>query len=164
MYTATGDAVTNRPNNFTRKPHYQFTVIHSYFRRSARITRFILVGALNSAFGLTVYTALIWIGSATWLALVLGNLAGIAFNFVTTGGLVFSDLSSKRIPKFVAAYVGVYLLNLFLLHELARTPCGPIMSQVLLTPVMAVITYLLMSRVVFTGDPASSDPVRSYKD
>ncbi|EEF24757.1 conserved hypothetical protein, partial [Ricinus communis] len=62
-------------------------------------------GALNTAFGLTVYSVCIWCGSPTWLALIGGNLAGLAFNFVTTGGLVFADLSPRRIPAFAAVYV-----------------------------------------------------------
>ena len=116
---------------------------------SNRIVRFIAVGALNTVFGLTVYSVFIWCGSPTWLALIGGNLAGLAFNFVTTGGLVFADLSPRRIPAFAAVYIGTYLLNLGLIHGLSAIIGGPILSQVVLTPIMAVIAYLLMSRVVF---------------
>ncbi|MGT2471967.1 GtrA family protein [Paraburkholderia terrae] len=117
---------------------------------SNRIVRFIAVGALNTVFGLTVYSMFIWCGSPTWLALIGGNLAGLAFNFVTTGGLVFADLSPRRIPAFAAVYIGTYLLNLGLIHGLSPIIGGPILSQVVLTPIMAVIAYLLMSRVVFS--------------
>lgn len=125
-------------------------MIKSLAGESNRIVRFIAVGALNTVFGLTVYSVFIWCGSPTWLGLIGGNLAGLAFNFMTTGGLVFADLSRRRIPAFAAVYIGTYLLNLGLIHGLSPIIGGPILSQVMLTPIMAVIAYLLMSRVVFS--------------
>jgi len=124
-------------------------VLRTLYNRSGRVGRFVAVGALNTVFGLATYTLFIRLGSPTWFALVGGNVAGLVFNFLTTGGLVFADLSAARIPKFVAVYVGTYFLNLFLIHWLSAVVGGPILSQVILTPIMAVVAYLLMSRVVF---------------
>ncbi|QCP50764.1 GtrA family protein [Trinickia violacea] len=135
----------------------QISVLKFFSGPSGRIARFVAVGALNTVFGLAVYTLFVWFGSAPWLALIGGNLAGVAFNFLTTGGLVFADLSPQRIPRFVAAYVGTYLLNLGLIHQLTPRVAGPIVSQAILTPIMAVIAYLLMSKVVFVGR-ANSEP------
>ncbi|WP_174769930.1 GtrA family protein [Paraburkholderia hayleyella] len=121
------------------------------FSRYGRINRFMMVGVLNTLFGLGIYALFIWLGSPTWLALAGGNLAGLAFNFLTTGGLVFADCSPARIPRFVAAYTGLYCLNLVLIHRLTTLMGRPILSQVILTPFMAIVAYLLMSRVVFTS-------------
>ena len=133
------------------------SVLRTLFNRSGRAGRFVAVGALNTLFGLATYSLFIRLGSPTWVALVGGNAAGLAFNFLTTGGLVFADLSPSRIPKFIAVYVGTYFFNLFLIHWLSRLVGGAILSQVILTPIMAVIAYVLMSRVVFTsvGNDAS---------
>ncbi|MGT2495245.1 GtrA family protein [Cupriavidus basilensis] len=62
-----------------------------HFGQLGRFPRFLAVGVLNMLFGFCAYSAhaSIW-DSPTWAALIGGNIAGIAFNFVTTGGLVFS--------------------------------------------------------------------------
>jgi putative flippase GtrA len=134
--------------------------MRTLINRSGRAGRFVAVGALNTLFGLAIYSLFIRLGSPTWFALVGGNIAGLAFNFVTTGGLVFADLSPTRIPKFVAVYVGTYFVNLFLIHFLSSTMGGAIVSQVILTPVIAVVSYLLMSRVVFAPVAKGSNKPR----
>ncbi|MGE8363278.1 MULTISPECIES: GtrA family protein [unclassified Cupriavidus] len=125
----------------------------SNLSRLGRFPRFLAVGVLNTLFGLLVYSVCILLKCPTWVALIGGNIAGIAFNFITTGGLVFADLSRKRIPRFVFAYIGLYFLNLGLSHEITPMVGGPILSQTLLAPPLACISFLLMSRFVFTEKP-----------
>ncbi|MBB1635730.1 MULTISPECIES: GtrA family protein [Cupriavidus] len=120
-----------------------------HFNRLGRFPRFIAVGVLNSLFGFCAYSACILLKFPPWAALIAGNAAGIAFNFLTTGGLVFDDLSRKRFPRFVLSYLGLYLLNLGLAHQLIPLVGGPIASQALLTPPLSCISFLLMSRFVF---------------
>lgn len=122
-----------------------------------RFVRFLLVGLLNTLFGLGAYSLLVWMGLPIWAALVGGNAAGIAFNFFTTGHLVFSEVALGRLPRFVAAYFGLYLVNYVALRALLETGLDPIASQVLLTPVMAVLSFYVMSRHVF-GQPRNQDP------
>lgn len=64
---------------------------------------------------------------------------------------MFADLSPARIPKFAAVYIGTYFLNLLLIHELSRLVGGAILSQVILTPIMAVVAYMLMTYFVFAS-------------
>ncbi|MGO4808083.1 GtrA family protein [Cupriavidus sp. 2MCAB6] len=121
-----------------------------HFGQLGRFPRFLAVGVLNMLFGFCAYSACIYLRLPTWAALIGGNIAGIAFNFVTTGGLVFSDLSRERIPRFVLSYLALYFLNLGLAHLLVPVVGGPIVSQALLTPPLACLSFLLMSRFVFT--------------
>ncbi len=118
-----------------------------------QFVRFLLAGLANTLFGLTVYAGAIRIGLATWAALLAGMLAGLAFNFVTLGGYAFRDLSLQRLPRFVCCYVATYLLNLGALHLLRSFLADAIVAQVILTPPMAVFSYLCLSRFVFRKTP-----------
>ena len=117
-----------------------------------RFMRFLIVGGLNTLFGLGAYSLLVYLKLPLWLALLGGNLSGIAFNFFSTGGLVFRDLSTRRIPRFVLAYLIVYSVNLALLHAASGMLQKPLLAQVVLTIPMAILSYVLMSRWVFKAD------------
>lgn len=116
-----------------------------------RLVRFLLIGALNSIFGFCVFSAMVLLGTGNLPALLAGNLAGLVFNFFSTGGLVFRSLSLQAVPRFVLCYVTVLALNTALLGWLAPLAGNRILAQALLTLPMAVLSYLIMSRWVFRG-------------
>lgn len=111
--------------------------------------RFLLIGVLNSLFGLAVFSAFIVVGAGTWTALVGGNAAGLVFNFFTTGSLVFRDLSPARAPRFVLCYVVTLAANAWLIDGLAPLVGNRIAAQALLTAPMAVCSYMMMAKLVF---------------
>jgi putative flippase GtrA len=115
----------------------------------ARLVRFLLAGVLNTVFGIAVYAAVERAGARLWLALLVGMAAGVAFSFVTMGAYAFRDLSLKRLPRFICCYVANYLVNLLALQLLEPFVADAIARQVLLTPPMAVFSYLCLSRFVF---------------
>lgn len=96
-----------------------------------------------------VYSVSVLAGAQTWLALLVGILAGLGFNFVTTGGYVFRDLTRKRFAKFTAAYLFIYWVNLGLVTLLSRWMDSVIGIQAVITIPLAIASYLLMSRFVF---------------
>lgn len=114
-----------------------------------RFARFLVVGAMNTLFGLGLYAMLVWLGLPVWAALMLGHVSGVIFNFFTTGHFVFSDVAASRLPRFVGAYIGCYLLNYIALRGLMAAHAGPIAGQIILTPLMAAISFFVMSRFVF---------------
>jgi putative flippase GtrA len=116
-----------------------------------RLVRFLLIGALNSIFGFCVFSAMVLLGTGNLPALFAGNLAGLVFNFFSTGGLVFRSLTFSAVPRFVLCYVAVLTLNTFLLGWLAALAGDRILAQALLTLPMAVMSYLVMSHWVFRG-------------
>lgn len=124
-------------------------------RRFRRFFVFLMVGALNTLFGFLAYALFIVLRSPTWLALIGGNVAGMAFNFFTTGHFVFSDLSARRLPRFVAFYLLVYFANLELIGIVNRHTHDAIVSQAVLTPLFAVASYALLSKWVFGATGAS---------
>jgi putative flippase GtrA len=111
--------------------------------------RFVVAGGLNTLFGFVVYAAIILLGAPTWAALLVGMLAGTVFNFFTIGGYAFRQLSMRRFPLFVACYLCVYAVNLALIGWLAPRAGGPLAGQALALVPMALLSYVLMSRVAF---------------
>jgi putative flippase GtrA len=118
------------------------------------LARFLVVGVLNTLFGLAVYTGLIMLGLPISVGIIGGNIAGIFFNFVTTGHLVFLDATLARFPRFVLAYLLLFCCNYALLRVLMMAGLGKIVGQIVVTPVMALLSFYLMSSFVF---PARKD-------
>ncbi len=111
--------------------------------------RFLVAGGLNTIFGFAVYTGTILLGAPVWLALLGGMLAGTAFNFITTGGYVFRELSRARFPRFVVAYLFVYAVNLGLIEIILLWLNDKLLSQAVVTIPMALLAYFVMARFVF---------------
>lgn len=114
-----------------------------------RFLFFLLVGGVNTIFGWCIFSLSIFLGADYWLALIVGMLFGSLFNFLTIGHGVFRDFSWRRVPRFAMSYVGIYVLNLGLLRILGIWLDSPVLRQFFLTPVIAVFSYLVMSRLVF---------------
>ena len=115
----------------------------------ATIKRFVLflgASALNTAFGFAAFSAGIGLGLSNELAVVLGTIAGVLFNFQTYGR-VFATSNFARLPHFVGVYAALTLANITLLRAAAALGCGPYLGEALvvaaLTPVSFVVTYPL---------------------
>lgn len=128
-----------------------------HVRHGKRFIMFVAVGLLNTAFGSGVYAVMIYADLPIWTALLLGNLAGIVFNFFTTGRFVFFDASLLRLPRFIGVYLSCYIINYVSIRALVSLHTGVIVSQLLLAPPMAVLSFFLMSRYVF--GPRASERV-----
>ena len=116
---------------------------------SHTLVRFILAGGVNTAFGLAAYTALALTSLQTWAVVVISNLLGLAFNSMTTGGLVFRDMGLARAPRFVLCYAMVLLGYWFLIDRLSPIVGGRIQAMAIVVLPMTAITYLVQSRFVF---------------
>jgi len=116
---------------------------------SNRFARYLIVGGLNTLFGFFVYSMLIILDLPTWVALLVGNAVGIAFNFFTTGGMVFRDLSLYRAPLFVLCYLAIYFVNLELIDWMIPVTGGRIAAQAILALPMALLSYLMLANIVY---------------
>lgn len=126
-------------------------VIHitNFISRRNRFMRFLVAGGVNTIFGFAVYSICIVAGMAVWLALLAGMLSGTVFNFFTTGGYVFRELSLARFPRFVICYLLVYGINLMLIELISTWLSSKILSQAIITFPLALLSYFLMARFVF---------------
>lgn len=111
--------------------------------------RFIATGILNTLVGWLIYSVLILLGVKVWLALLLPTIIGVLFNFFTISKFAFRKFSIKNLPKFILVYILIYLINYFLISILNSYISNEIITQFLLLPFVAIISFLLFSKVVY---------------
>lgn len=116
-----------------------------------RFLKFLAVGGLNTAFGYAVYAVLVLAGVAPQPALAAAFCIGVIWNFFTHARLVFGARGFRRLPAYVAVYVGIYAVNAFLLARVMALGIHPLAAQAGLALVMAVLSYGLIKAVLTGG-------------
>ena len=120
-----------------------------------RPLRFFIIGGVNTLFSYSAYALFLLIGLHYVWAALLATMAGVIFNFFTTGRLVFDRSTSGGLFRFVAVYAVMYLLNVAMLWVLVRFGINPYVSGLILIFPMACVSYLLMRRFVFRSPRAA---------
>lgn len=123
---------------------YYFKLIPNQF------IRFIMVGGLNTAFGLGVYCILIYIGLTYVWATLIAHILGVGFNFLTTGKFVFDDTDLRHIIRFSICYMATYLINIGI-NKAAQAilQANTYFSGCIATAITATCAYLIMKFYVY---------------
>ena len=116
---------------------------------SLRFARFLVVGVLNTLFGYGLFFALLEARLAPTPALALATIAGVAFNFVTTGRVVFASSDATRLWRFASVYAIVFFVNDALLELALRLGLSPALAQAALLPPCVALSYVLNRTLVF---------------
>ena len=116
---------------------------------SRRFVRFLLVGVLNALVGYGLFALFILLGAASGIALAGASMLGILFNFGSTGRLVFGSGDARLLPRFIAVYGLLFVINWVALWSLEQAGLSPLLAQLLLVGPVAVATFLLMRSLVF---------------
>jgi putative flippase GtrA len=119
------------------------------------LRRFLMVGIVNTAFGYATFAMLIWLGVPAPAALLLATIAGVLFNFLTTGHFVFNSVGWRPLGRFIAAYGTIYLTNLAILDSLRIGGMGAIAAQAVALPVVVPLAFVILKWFVFKshGEP-----------
>ncbi|HEY6008352.1 MAG TPA: GtrA family protein [Geobacteraceae bacterium] len=112
--------------------------------------KFLLVGALNTVFGYSLFAFFIFLGVHYSLAVLLSTILGILFNFKTIGRLVFGSRNNRLIFRFVATYGVTYLLNVATLKVLDSFRVNMYIAGLLLLVPLALVSFVLQKKYVFT--------------
>lgn len=115
--------------------------------------RFLLVGVLNTAFGVGVYCLFIYLGLQYAIATLLSNVLGVLWNFKTTGRLVFGSKDNSLIFRFILCYCVTYVLNVAFIYFFTRAGLNDYYSGILATPFVALCSFFLLKRFVFHKAP-----------
>ena len=107
------------------------------------------MGLLNTVFGYAVFAGLVVAGVPPMPALVATYVAAVPFNFFTTGRFVFHRTALEAFPRFVAAYVVIYLFNAGCYKAVEGFGAGPLLAQALCIPVIAAFSFMLFKLHVF---------------
>lgn len=116
-----------------------------------QLIKFLVVGGLNTLFGYIVFAVLISTGLHYTIAVLIGTIIGVLFNFKTTGKLVFDSHDNRLIWKFFGVYGIVYLLNIIGLYVLKQMSVDIYIAGAILLLPMALVSFGLNKRFVFKG-------------
>ena len=111
--------------------------------------KFILVGILNTLFGYAIFAVLLFAGLHYSLAVVLATIAGVLFNFKTTGVLVFKNHNNLLIFKFVAMYAFTSAISIGLLRIAEMYKLNLYFAGLVTTGMMAVVSFFISKYRVF---------------
>lgn len=118
-------------------------------RIAARPARFIVVGALNTAFGYGVFYIVLRLGGHALTAVAVSTLVGATFNFFTIGSLVFGSAERGRFARFIVVYAIVFVVNCASMAALEGFSLAPALVQALMLPELAALSYILNRDFVF---------------
>jgi len=114
-----------------------------------KFIKFILVGIINTIFGYSLYALLIFLNLHYSVAVLVGTIVGILFNFKTTGKLVFNNNENMLLFKFLGVYTVTYILNVSALKIFDTFKFNMYVAGLLLIFPMAAISFTLNSKYVF---------------
>lgn len=124
---------------------------------SRQFGRFLIVGATNTVVGLTLYALFLALGFLPQVALILSFIMGVVWNFLGHAQFVFKGSRLNRLPAYFACYVCLYCLNAWGLHQLMMLGLGPLISQTILAPAVAILSFAAIGRVLTGKFPVGSD-------
>ncbi|MBC5763628.1 GtrA family protein [Ramlibacter sp. GTP1] len=110
-----------------------------------------VVGGVNTVFGYGCFWLLLYVGLHYSMALLIGTVLGVLFNFKTTGTLVFGSHDNRLIFRFVGSYVFTYFCNLAGLRVLVGAGFSPQVGGLLLILPMAAVSFVILRRFVFAA-------------
>lgn len=118
------------------------------------IIRFLIVGMINTLFGIGIYWLLLYLGSNYQWASAMSMVLGIIFSFINHRTLVFK--AKGRFVRYILVWLFIYVVNIALI-SIIREYIGDYMAGIALLPVNIFLGFVLMKQFVF---PAirSQDP------
>lgn len=123
----------------------------SLLKRNSQVIKFLAVGVLNTLFGYGMFNLFLFLGFHYVMAVLLGTILGVLFNFKTIGTFVFGSKNNRLIFRFVMVYVVIYLLNILFLYIFTLLNFDVRIAGAILLVPMAVVSFGLNKFFVFEG-------------
>ena len=120
-------------------------------KKNSKFVKFLFVGVINTLFGYSIFTLLIFFDLDYRFALLIATICGVLFNFKTIGILVFKTKNNRLIIRFLAVYLSTYLLNIGSLQITNSLGINVLVAQAILLLPLAIISYFLNKKFVFNG-------------
>ena len=114
--------------------------------------KFIIIGILNTLFGYCTFAILLFAGIHYSTAVILSTIAGILFNFKTTGNLVFHNNDNQLIFKFIAVYALTCGIGIIILKFANILSINLYFAGLVSTGLCAIITFILNKNWVFKNN------------
>lgn len=112
--------------------------------------RFVLIGILNTIFGVGLYCFFIYLGISYSVAVLFSTVLGVLFNFKTIGVFVFKNGDNRLIFRFLTVYSALYFVNIALIHLFIKLiELNEYIAGIVVTPIVAIVSFILQKHFVF---------------
>jgi putative flippase GtrA len=135
----------------------------------SKVARFLLVGGANTAITYGAYAIFLSLGLVYAVANLLALIVGIIVGFKTQGTFVFQNADNRLFLRFVAFWVGMYLVNIGLMATFIGWGLNPYAAGAVALPVIATLSFVIQNTLIFgrvrsTTGPAPLIAVQHRKD
>jgi putative flippase GtrA len=120
----------------------------SKFERMWELVRFYQAAVLNTAFGISAYALLVWLGLNRYEAQLASHLMGTTFNYVTYSRHVFRNAAPAKL-RFIASYAVNYGISLATLAVVTQFFASPYVAGILTVLAVSLLNYFVLKHLVF---------------
>lgn len=121
-----------------------------------QFVRFLIVGCMNTAFSYGLYAVFLWFGLNYALANGLALVLSLLVSFRSQGAFVFRNRDPRRLPRFIAVWLGIYLFNVALIAFLIRLGYSAYVAGAIALVPVTLLSYILQKFAVF-GSPKRAE-------
>lgn len=126
----------------------KLTNLFLYFWKNT-FFRFLFIGGVNTVFGYSVFSILVFFRVHYSLALLLATILGVLFNFKTLGMVVFRDGDNRKIFRFVLVYVILYFVNVGIVGTVKHFGVSTYAAGAIAVLPVALLGFILNNRFVY---------------
>jgi len=116
--------------------------------RIEELVRYYGVGAINTVFGIGLYSVLVFVGVNLFVAQLIAHVSGSVFNYFTYSRHVFVG-HHRRPVAYGISYVANYLYGLGILAAIHHFLANPYLDIFLATLIGTAVNYLVLKRFAF---------------
>lgn len=116
--------------------------------RFFELVRFYQAAIVNTVFGLSAYSLLIYIGLNAYVAQLISHVAGTFFNYFSYSRHVFRDAAPAKL-RFFFSYIGNYFLGVGTLFLVRKLVDNPYYAGVITVVFVSAVNYIVLKFLVF---------------
>lgn len=116
-----------------------------------QLFRYYQAGLINTLFGYGAYASFVWLGLDMYVAQIAAHLLGTCFNYLTYSRYAFAGQRGS-VFRFIASYLGNYLLSLATLAGFAQATSSPYLAGLLSILLVSLINFFVLKRLVFRAE------------
>jgi putative flippase GtrA len=125
-------------------------MVHEMFSLlKRRAIRFVLIGAINTAFSYAIYALFLYLGLSYLLSSLLALMTGILFSFKTQGKFVFQNTENHLLGRFIVAWILIYCVNVLMINLLMGLRLNAYISGALAIFPVTALSYFFQRFYVF---------------
>lgn len=126
-------------------------LFHALFThaKESHAIRYLVVGALNTAFSYLIYAFCIYIGFRFQFANLIALILGIIFSFKTQGHFVFQNPNNRLFGRYVISWIVIYIASIFLIGQIINFGFNAYWAGLFALPFSVGLSYMAQKYFVF---------------